>query len=179
MRQEVYQQFVVKILSDLRNELIDPDTLQDRSTPGLSADILSELLRKRIYVVISGGRAAKAKAPKVSHRLATRSHAEEDSPPEDCPPVPQFLQGLQRLFDWDDGYHRQNWDKYAYRSLAKHAFSRLSSILGTDDASQWRSTLGLYATEYIWVYPYYNQDRIWTFYRQRAEQEGEGGKVGK
>jgi hypothetical protein len=141
MRQEVYRQFVIKVLSDLQSEFIDPDTPLDHNTPGHSADVLWELLVKPIYVAIARTKVAKGKVPKVSHRPVTRSQAEEDSRP-----VSQFLQGLRSLFDWDDGYQRRNWDRYAYRELAKQAFDWLSSILGIDEATQWRSSLGLYAT---------------------------------
>jgi hypothetical protein len=75
------------------------------------------------------------------------------------------------LFDWDDKYERKSWDRYAYRDLAKQCFERVSQILTAEAAIKWRSTLGMHATQYIWIYPNYSQDRLWTFTRAGEKRE--------
>jgi hypothetical protein len=180
MRQEVYRQFIARVLSDLREEFVDSDKQLDDCTQGLSADIIYELLGEEIYVAVPRMKAPKIRKKRASkrstskenidHRPITRSQTQE-SPQELCRPIPLFLQRLQILFDWDDEYERKSWDRYAYRDLAKQSFERISQVLSTEAAIEWRSTLGVHAARYIWIYPNYNQDRLWTFTRKAGKRE--------
>jgi hypothetical protein len=174
MRQEVYRQFIARVLSDLQDECPEPDKQLHDSTEGLSADIIYELLGEEIYVAVpciralkvGKKRACKRRAKEnLDHRPITRSQTQ--GPLQEYPRlIPLFLQRLQVLFDWDDEYERKSWDRYAYRDLAKQTFERISQTLTTEVAINWRSTLGIHAARYIWIYPNYCPDRLWTFTRE-------------
>lgn len=83
----------------------------------------------------------------------------------------RFLDRLQGLFDWDDGRSRSHWEGYAYRDLAKQAYPQIATQLGLDAAVHWRSTLGLYAARYIWIFPNYSSSRMWTYTRAGKSEE--------
>jgi hypothetical protein len=143
MRQEVYRQFVVKILYDLRKEIVLSNAQLIDGTQGLSADIVSELLGEPIYVA-TPRTPARRKGDPPKHRPHTRSQVGTLLPSQlsENEPVPKFLERLQVLFDWDDGLARKRWDKYAYRDLAKEAYHQIATALGVESANQWRSSLG-------------------------------------
>ena len=85
IRQEIYRQFIVKILHDLRQESVYADAQLLNGTQGLSANIVSRLLGKPIYVAIPQTQAHERKEdPKSSSRYRrpwTRSCGQDGQPP--------------------------------------------------------------------------------------------------
>jgi hypothetical protein len=75
MRQEVYRQFIAKVLSDLQDEFLDPDQQLHDGTQGLSADVISELLGEEIYVAVP-----RTKSPKIRKNRAGKRRASKESP---------------------------------------------------------------------------------------------------
>ena len=69
IRQGVYRQFIFKILYDLRQEIVYADAQLLNGVQGLSADIVSKLLGKPIYVAIPRTKVnEKEEDPKSSNR---------------------------------------------------------------------------------------------------------------
>jgi len=95
--------------------------------------VLYELLGEPVYVAVPRVKAQKKEnVPNINHRTVILSQTQESFQP--VPSIPQFLRRLQVLFDWDNDYERKNWDRYAYRDLAKQSFERIRGILTTEAA---------------------------------------------
>jgi hypothetical protein len=186
MRQEIYRQFVIKILYDVRKDITHTEICLPDGTQGLSAEIVSDILGEPIYVVTPRTHAHEKGGARKSidryHRPWTRSQLSEESETQqgkDELPKSRFLDRLQGLFDWDDGCSRSHWEKYAYRDLAKQAYHQIATHLGLDAAVHWGSTLGLYAARYIWIFPSYSSSRMWTYAYARAGKSKDKKMIGK
>jgi len=173
IRQEIYRQFIMKILYDVCKDADHTEICLADVAKGLSAEIVSEISGESIYVVRPRIQVHEKGLDRYD-RPCTRSQtgrvveARQDS---DRLPQSRFLDRLQGLFDWDDGRPRSHWEKYAYRDLAKQAYYQIATYLGAEEAIRWRSTLGLYAARYIWIIPSYSSSRMWTYTRAGKSED--------
>ena len=71
--------------------------------------------------------------------------------------TPTWADLLQQLFDWDDQqrykipFSGDSWDQIQFRSITRHAYGRIKEHLGIKAALEWKKSLRLYATRFIWM----------------------------
>ena len=68
---------------------------------------------------------------------------------------------IQLLFDWDDGFHRGNWDRSPFRQWGRLIHQRLKEADLDVAARRFKRKLRQYGVEYIKVLPKYEADKIY------------------
>jgi len=68
---------------------------------------------------------------------------------------------IQLLFDWDDGFHRSNWDDAVWRQWARYCFTQVTTILSKEEGIAWHSRIGETATPHLTILPLYEKDKMY------------------